>query len=236
LKCSKKKTGKYAGKTVDEILEIWGNERKRASGLGSWYHNQRESDMLQFGTVTRDGVTIPIVSPNVVNGIKYAPAQKIENGLYPEHFVYLRSANICGQADRIEVIDHRLDVYDYKTNKDVKTRGHEFWDGTRKMMLGPLRHLEDCELTHYSLQLSLYMYIILKYNYNLVPGKIEIHHIEFEISHLDENGYPVHAVDGKGDPIVVNINRISLPYLKKEVILMLKWLSINKEMVLNNEH
>jgi len=156
--------------------------------------------------------------------------------LYPEHFVYLRSASICGQADRVEVVDHRLDVYDYKTNKEVKTRGHEFWDGTRKMMTGPLRHLEDCEFNHYALQLSIYMYIMLKYNYNLVPGIIEIHHVEFEIEKLDENGFPVHAVDAMGEPVVVNVNRISLPYLKKEVIIMLKWLAVNKQMVLNDEH
>ena len=235
-KCSKKKTGKYVGKTVDEILELWAKERKRAEKLGTWYHNQREGDMLQFNTVTRNGVVLPIVSPDVRNGIKYAPVQKIGNGLYPEHFVYLRSASICGQADRVEVVDHRLDVYDYKTNKEVKTRGHEFWDGTRKMMTGPLRHLEDCEFNHYALQLSIYMYIMLKYNYNLVPGIIEIHHVEFEIEKLDENGFPVHAVDAMGEPVVVNVNRISLPYLKKEVIIMLKWLAVNKQMVLNDEH
>ena len=152
---------------------------------------------------------------------------------YHEHFVYLKSASVCGQADRVEVVNHRLDIYDFKTNKEIKTRGYEFWDGTRKMMLGPLKHLEDCEINHYALQLSTYVYIMLKYNYNLVPGKIQIHHVEFENEGMDENGYPITMVDAKGEPVLKGINRIDLPYMKKEVIAMLKWLKINKEMVLH---
>jgi len=234
-KCSKKKTGKYAGRSAEEILEAWRMEKKRASDLGTWYHNQREGDMLQFNTVTRNGTTLPIIEPDIRNGIKYAPKQKIENGVYPEHFVFLRSASICGQADRVEVVNHRLDVYDYKTNKEIKERSYEFWDGRRKMMTGPLRHLEDCEINHYALQLSLYMYIMLKYNYNLIPGKIEVHHVEFEQEGMDEWEFPIYARDGKGDPIIKNVNRIELPYLKKEVILMLKWLKVNKQMVLHGD-
>ena len=212
---------------------MWDKESKRATDLGSYYHNQRESDMLQFKTITRDGIELPIISPVMDGNIKFAPSQKIDNGLYPEHFVYLKSASVCGQADRVEVVDHRLDVYDYKTNKEIKKRGYEFWDGTRKMMLGPLKHLEDCEINHYALQLSTYMYIMLKHNYNLVPGKIQIHHIEFENEGMDKNGYPITMVDAKGEPVLKGINRIDLPYMKKEVLDMLKWLKINKKMVLH---
>lgn len=234
-KCSKGKNPKYKGVDPVEIRESWNKESKRATDLGSWYHDQREKDMLQFKSVTRDGVEIPIISPIIKGAIKIAPNQKIDNGLYPEHFVYLKSASVCGQADRVEVVNHRLDVYDYKTNKEIKTRGHQFWDGTRKMMLGPVKHLEDCETNHYALQLSTYMYIMMKHNYNLVAGKIQIHHIEFEKEGLDKNGYPITMVDAKGEPVLKGINRIDLPYMKKEVIAMLKWLKINKQMVLH-EH
>jgi len=234
-KCATGKNPKYKGLKPGVIRGIWKQENKRATDLGTWYHNQREADMLQFKTITRDGVEIPIISSIIEKGVKYAPSQKIDNGLYPEHFVYLRSASICGQADRVEVVDHRLDIYDYKTNKEIKTKGYEFWDGTKKMMLGPLKHLEDCEFNHYALQLSTYMYIIAKHNYNLVPGNIQIHHIEFENEGMDENGYPITRMDAKGEPVLKKINRIDLPYLKREVISMLKWLKINKDVVLH-EH
>jgi hypothetical protein len=235
-RCAKGKNPKYKGKTAQEILDIWDKENKRATTLGSWYHNQREKDVLNCNTITRDGIELPIISPLYDNEIKIAPDQTLISGVYPEHFVYLRSASICGQADRVEVVGDRIDVYDYKTNKEIKTEGYEFWDGTKKMMLGPLRHLEDCEFNHYALQLSIYMYIMLKHNYNLYPGTLEIHHIEFEKEGEDKNGFPILAVDTEGNPIIKKLNAIKLPYLKKEVIAVLEWLKEHKKMVLYNEH
>ena len=235
-KCSEGTNPKYKGKKPEEILKMWDQESKRSIDLGTWYHNQRESDMLNCNTITRDGIELPIISPLIDKDVKLAPDQTIGEGIYPEHLVYLKSASICGQADRVEIVGERIDVYDYKTNKEIKTRGYKFYDGTYKKMLGPVKHLEDCELNHYALQLSIYMYIIHKHNFNLTPGKIQIQHVEFEIDHLDKNGFPVHALDAGGEPIIAKINRFDLPYLKKEVIAMLKWLKINKEMVLYNEH
>jgi hypothetical protein len=235
-KCSKGKNPKYKGKSTEEILEMWNNENKRAIDLGSWYHNQREKDVLSCNTITRDGIELPIISPIIENGIKLAPDQSVTSGVYPEHLVYLKSVGVCGQADRVEIVGNKIDIYDYKTNKEIKTEGYKYWDGTKKMMLGPLRHLEDCEFNTYALQLSVYMFIMLKHNYNLEPGTLEIHHIEFEIESEDENGYPVYAIDAAGDPIISKVTPIELPYLKKEVMAMFKWLNINRKQVLYNEH
>jgi hypothetical protein len=236
LNCSKGKNPKYAGKDPKDILDAWDKENKRAIMLGSWYHEQRERATLDCNTITRDGIELPIINSLYEGKVKLAPEQTIVDGIYPEHLMYLRSASICGQADRVEVVSGKVDVYDYKTSKEIKLRGHQFYDGTRKMMVGPLRHLEDCEFNHYALQLSIYMYMILKYNYNLEPGEIEIHHITFEIESVDEYGYPVHATDPLGEPIIKKIEPLKLPYLKKEVITMLKWLDINKKQVLYNAH
>lgn len=234
-RCSKGKNPKYAGKPVEEILEMWDRENKRSTDLGSWYHNQRESDMLQFKTLTRDGIELPIIKPDVDQGKKFAQSQKLDAGVYPELLVYLKSASICGQADRVEIVNNTVNVYDFKTNKEIKRRGYEFWDGTRKMMLGPVKHLEDCEFNHYALQLSIYMYVILKHNYNYNPGKIQIQHVTFEVERMDENGFPIYALDAGGEPIIENIEYIDLPYLKTEVINMLKWLKAHKKMVLKDE-
>lgn len=235
-RCSKGKNPKYKGKTVEQILEIWDKEKNRAANLGTWYHNQREADTLACNTITRDGIELPIVSPTMDGALKLAPNQKLDPGIYPELLVYLKSASVCGQADRVEVVGDRVDVYDFKTNKEIKFRGYEFWDGSRKKMLGPLRHLDDCEFNHYALQLSVYMFIILKHNWNLEPGVLEIHHIEFEKEDEDENGFPIYALNPLGEPIIKDVKPIRLPYLKKEVLLMLNWLKKHKKMVLHNEH
>jgi hypothetical protein len=235
-KCATGKNPKYKGKTTEEILEMWATENKRAIQLGSWYHDQREKDVLSCNTITRDGIELPIISPIIENGIKLAPDQTITSGVYPEHLIYLKSIGVCGQADRVEVVGNRIDIYDYKTNKEIKTEGFKYWDGTKKMMLGPLRHLEDCEFNTYALQLSVYMFMMLKHNYNLELGNLEIHHIEFEIENQNDNGYPVYALDAAGEPIISKVNVIKLPYLKKEVIAMFKWLNINRKQLLYNEH
>jgi hypothetical protein len=235
-KCSKGKNAKYKGKTPEQILAMWDKENKRATDLGSWYHNKREKATLECNTITRDGIELPIISPLIDGKVKSAPDQTLVEGVYPEHLVYLRSASICGQADRVEVVGDRIDVYDYKTNKEIKMRGYEFLKKKKKMMLGPLRHLEDCEFNHYALQLSVYMYVMLKYNYNLNPGVLEIHHITFEKDGEDENGFPILARDPLGEPIIEKVTPIKLPYLKKEVIAMLKWLKEHKKIVLYNEH
>jgi hypothetical protein len=80
------------------------------------------------------------------------------------------------------------------------------------------------------------MYIIQKHNFNLTPGKIQLDHVEFEIDHIDANGYPVIAHDAKGDPMVKKVTPYELPYMKKEVIAMFKYVQENREKILNHGH
>jgi hypothetical protein len=54
----------------------------------------------------REGVVVPIFKPSgETNGIRIAPSQKLDPGIYPEHMVYLKSAGICGQSDLVEVVN-----------------------------------------------------------------------------------------------------------------------------------
>lgn len=225
-KCSKNKKSKWFGLTPEEIIALWNKESKRATNLGSWYHDQRESDLLACDTMQREGVDLPIIHP-IMDGLKkFAPDQSLTPGIYPEHFVYLKSALICGQADRVEVVGNKVNVYDYKTNKKMR-EPYTNWEGVTKTMLGPVSHIEDSDLMHYALQMSIYMYIILKHNHSLKPGKLEILHILFEVEEEDEYGFPKTALDAAGDPIIKETVPYELPYLKKEVVQMIKYMKLN---------
>ncbi len=162
---------------------------------------------------------IPVIKP-LLDGFnkKLAPLQKLINGIYPEHMVYLKSAGICGQSDLVEVVDDTVHITDYKTNKEIKKESFVSWDGISKKMLGPLRHLDDCNLNHYTLQLSIYMYIILKHNPRLKPGKMYLDHIVFEDLGLDDSGNKIHQLDLHGHPLIKEVVKYELPYLKAEVI------------------
>jgi hypothetical protein len=114
-KVSKKKTSKWYGVDPVIIQEIWKNEADRSTTLGTWYHNQREDDLCSLASLEREGITIPVFSPSGENnGIRVAPNQKLEPGVYPEHMVYLKSAGLCGQSDLVEVVNGKVNIIDYK--------------------------------------------------------------------------------------------------------------------------
>ena len=62
-KACKNKRSKWYGLKPEEIIEIWESETKRAIELGNWYHNEREDRLLDFKTIEREGVEVPIIRP-----------------------------------------------------------------------------------------------------------------------------------------------------------------------------
>jgi thiol-disulfide isomerase/thioredoxin len=231
-KVSKNKKSKWYGISPDEIQNIWNAESTRATTLGTYYHNQRESDLCALASIEREGFTIPIFSPlPEKDGIKYAPIQKLELGVYPEHMVYLKSVGICGQSDLVEIVNGKVNIIDYKTNKEIKTESYTDWEGKSDKLSPPLDNLDDCNFNHYALQLSIYMYIILKHNPKLKPGRIFIHHISFEQEDVDKWGYPIAKLNYNNEPIVKEVIPIAVPYLVDEVISIMHYLHDNKHKV-----
>ena len=228
-KSSKNKRSKWYGMTKQEILDVWKSESERAISVGNWYHNQREEDILGLETIERHGRVIPIMQPlSDTEGLKIAPDQKLKDGMYPEHFVYMKSLGLCGQSDLVEVVDGIVHITDYKTNKEIRSESFKDWEGVSQKMNPPVSHLDDCNLNHYNLQLSIYMYMILKHNPKLKAGTMMLQHIMFEDEGKDDNGYPILKVNDLGDPIIKDIVYYDLPYLKNEVLSIVNWYKDNK--------
>ena len=231
-KVTKNKNSKWFGIDPVIIQQIWNNEGDRSTTLGTWYHNQRESDLCSLASIEREGVTVPVFKPTELkDGVKIAPVQKLEPGVYPEHMVYLRSAGICGQSDLVEVVNGKVNIIDYKTNKEIKKESYVNWEGVSDKMLSPVDNLDDCNFYHYALQLSIYMYIILKHNPKLKPGRIIIHHIVFEVEREDNWGYPVTKLDENGDPVLKEVIPIAVSYLIDEVMAIIHYLSDNRHKI-----
>jgi len=229
-KSSKNKRSKWYGMTEKEILDAWNSETERAIKLGNWYHNQREENICEFNTIERDGVEVPIIRPITDdNGIKIAPNQKIKDGVYPEHFVYLKSLGLCGQADLVTIVNGKINILDFKTNKEIKETGFTNWEGITSKMYNPVSHLDDCNLKHYNLQLSLYAYIIKKHNPKLKIGKLQIQHVSFEKEGENKYGYPITKYNNQGEPIIKEIKMYDLPYLKDEITSLVMWLKDNPQ-------
>jgi hypothetical protein len=141
--------------------------------------------------------------------------------------MYLKSAGLCGQADRVEVINGYVNIYDYKTNKEIKTQSYVNWEGISDTMLPPVNNLGDCNLNHYALQLSFYMYMIIKHNPRLKPGRMIIEHILFKEAGRDAYDNRVVLYDEMGEPVVDEIVKYEVPYLKTEVINIINHLKEN---------
>jgi hypothetical protein len=75
------------------------------------------------------------------------------------------------------------------------------------------------------------MYIILKHNPKLKPGKIFIHHITFEVDKEDNWGYPISKRDHNGDPIVKEVTPIAMPYLIDEELAIFHYIQDNKDKI-----
>ena len=223
LRASRNKRSKWYGLEPKVIQQIWKDETTRAIELGTYYHNQRERDLLNHKTLTIDGHELKIFpSIEKYGGSKVAPEQKLGDGIYPEHFMYLKSSGICGQADLVEIVNGVVNISDYKTSKKIDRESYKNWEGISKKMLPPIHHLDDCNFNHYALQLSIYMYIIQRHNPNLKAGKLTIHHVKFEeADKKDKYGFPIILLDN-GEPIINEIEYIELPYLKKEIQKILK--------------
>jgi hypothetical protein len=105
------------------------------------------------------------------------------------------------------------------------------WEGIPDKMLPPVDSLDDCHFYHYALQLSIYMYIILKHNPKMLPGNIVIHHITFETEGVDKWGYPIAKKDEDGNPIVKDVLPVRVPYLYDEVIAVINHVKENPNFI-----
>lgn len=225
-KSARNKKSKWYGLSVEEILTAWKNEKDRSVDLGHWYHTKVENELLGYDSI--DGLKVHR-SINE-NGIKMAPAQKLESGIYPEHLVYLESANICGQVDKVIIKNNKVNIEDHKTSKEIKIQGYINWEGVTTKMLSPVEHLDECEFNSYAIQLSLYMYIICRWNPLLQPGVMTINHVKLKEISQDKYGYPVYEIDNNGDYTIESIEPIVVPYLEREVKLILQHLkSTNRQ-------
>lgn len=224
LNCSTSKRSKWYGIPADEILNYWTAENVRATTLGTWYHEKEEQKLLNVEFIERYGKKLPIIRPVWENGCKIAQNQKLTDGVYPELLAYLLSVGACGQFDDVTVCDGYVYVDDHKSNKDLKKPAYVNWEGLTERMLSPLLHLEATKLNEYALQLSIGMYMILKHNPLLKPGPMTLNYVSFEVESQDRFGYPIMKLDVNNEPILKSVEKIQVPYLKREVELMFEFI------------
>jgi len=198
--------------TARDLLVKWEKKRVESANVGTIYHSIREKELIDSGCPTKQC--------DFVGDLKWSiPISTLEdNTTYPELMIYDMDYMICGQSDKIIVKDKTINVWDYKTDQEIKFKGWSSeWKSATKLKK-PLQHLDECNGNIYSIKMSLYMYLLWKAN----KGKLKVGDIIIEHVHLErdpENDNIPILKDGK--PVVKKIEQIKLPYRKKEVEAML---------------
>jgi len=178
------KLPKYAGKTREDLFAEW----KASSVKGTKIHEEMEYYILEK--------TPPESIPGKF-GQQWVDAVISKNcKLLPEVIVYSKERGIAGMIDLLvyNPDDKGYTLVDWKTNKKINKKSFKGKVGIKPATLG----VEDCNFNHYSLQLSLYRYILEEY-YGL---KIK-------------NQYLVHLTDAGAESLVCS-------YMKETIEEMLK--------------
>lgn len=171
------------GNTPEYWREQWKNKCDYRCEVGNTVHRVNElKDNLFFNGKS-------------TNSYDYS---KLTDGLYTELKLWHHGWFIAGRTDRATIRTvggiRYIDIDDYKTNEKFTTQGYVFKRGKSKMLLYPVNHLEDCKLSMYTLQVSLYTYMAESMGF--VAGNRTL-------IHIDDDGIKT---------------KYEVPYLKKEIV------------------
>jgi hypothetical protein len=149
------KQERYIGMSQQEILDFWQMLNDEANIYGTRVHNIMEKYLLAnkwyFPADDEEG----LFEQKVIDSFN---ALKIDEGraMWPERILFSEQYELAGMSDLIvDIDDVFFDVGDYKTNR-VFNFYNPFGYET---LLKPVTHLQNCQYSIYSLQLSIYAYM-----------------------------------------------------------------------------
>lgn len=143
---------------LKELLMEWRDGNKHACDLGSKFHLFKEQKTASDGFSTIGGIT---------RKYKYRPyiQPDFEEGVYTETLMYLDEFALSGKFDEsiffMKNGRMHFKLRDFKTNK----KGIEMKAFRNQKMLYPLDNLPNCNYWIYSLQLSVYAFILESWGY-----------------------------------------------------------------------
>jgi len=172
-------------KEAELIRKSYDDEREKSCFRGTSIHKDMENLMSSKPKTDMSILGLGGKIPGEFN-FSTNTNELLPGNIYPEILLYRISDDgklrLAGQVDLL-IIDHDGGVFicDWKTNKKIETKSY-FNQKTKKpvKMKYPLNNLDDCSFSHYQLQLSLYMWLVLKANPNFHAKKLYIVHFDHE--------------------------------------------------------
>lgn len=216
----------YAAKTTkspEHWIDQWEDVAEIARRRGNKLHGIKEDITRNRGTFTM--FDKPFLVRNVELYGSPRSIMDLPDGLYPELILWNHDYKIAGRADGVILqtqtqysspgVSRQVrfaHIFDYKTNRFIRTRSFLSRLGLREMMKHPLSHIEDCAMQHYYIQLSLYQFMLEAMGF--LPGNRQIIHYPHRLNI---------APDGPDGP-QPNPVTYTCPYRRDDVISMLEYL------------
>lgn len=142
---------KYHHRTVEDLLEEW----DQAGVSGTTTHLELENYILSHRHT-------PIITKKGLSGKQWIDRVWERGGYYwyPEVIVYDTEIGIAGTIDLILVDMQTGDVhlFDWKTNRKIHKRAYGGKTGCHPIT----RDIDDCNYQHYTIQLSIYQFLLEK--------------------------------------------------------------------------
>jgi len=150
-----KAVARKEGRTKEDVLAEWKHINHVANDKGTYIHNLIEnylrSNRLYIPKTPKERLVLQGFQ-RTENLIEYGEEY------YPEMILWNEEFKVAGMSDLIVKIDDEyFDCIDWKTN-----RKFNFYSPYKNHLIEPLSHLQDCQYTIYSLQLSIYAYLYEK--------------------------------------------------------------------------
>ena len=176
---------KYKGRSAEDLIEEW----EESANYGTAVHKEIE-DYIKLKKTPK--IDRAIAGVNWLT--KYL--QKSDYEVFSEVIVYCKELKIAGTVDLVvfDKLNQKYSILDWKTSKEIKTDSYKMKTGNKP----ETNDLLDCKFNHYTLQLSLYRYLLEK-NYNIQLDDQLIIHLDSDTVH----GYIT-------------------PYFKEHIVSMLK--------------
>jgi ATP-dependent exoDNAse (exonuclease V) beta subunit len=172
---------KYFGMTKPEIKTLWNENGKKAAEFGTSMHKHIEEFYNGKELPEKDIVELAYFKNFYTDHPELIPFRT-------EMMIYDEDIRICGSVDMLFLNeDGTLNIYDWKFSKEIQTHSYG------KKGLGPLTHMNDCNTSHYSLQLNLYREILeRKYGFVVRDMVLVFMHRDLYESYVK---YPVSRID-----------------------------------------
>ncbi|NOX64842.1 MAG: PD-(D/E)XK nuclease family protein [Chlorobi bacterium] len=153
---------KYMGMMPHELAQEWDHKAEE----GTLVHNEIDEYIKHGKTPKTDKGNL---------AVSWLESYKNENHkLLSEVVIYSKELQLAGTIDLLvyDKTNNSFEIFDWKTSRKIEKNAFK----NKKGITPATSKLMDCNFIHYSLQLSLYRYLLEEY-YNVSVGKTTVVHL-----------------------------------------------------------